>query len=127
MRDISGIYGDKVAVTNTEISMTDTLRDEGGTKCIPGTFLVVEIAETFTNTGTSLTVKLQDSHNNSNWVDRLISETVLAADLIAGKKFFDHVGLPANLQEYRRIRLVPSGTLAGGTVTGYETPSRNAN
>jgi hypothetical protein len=77
-------------------------------------YLEVNIASTMTGAGT-LTIALQDSADNSTFVDVLALPAIAVASLTAGKAYY--IPLPAGMRRYIRANYtITSGPFTGGTL-----------
>jgi hypothetical protein len=106
------------AVTTTAVS-TNVIDTKGGDiGAGRPLYLVVQVVEDFAD-GTSLTVALQDSADNSSFAAVVSGPAILTADLTVGKKVV--LGVPPGTRRYLRANYTVSGTMTAGKVTAYIT------
>ena len=80
-------------------------------------FIHALVTEAFAG-GTSITLALQDSDNDSAFTNVLVSHAVPLAELKAGYEF-KFGSVPRTLKRYLRLNATVSGTMSGGKLTAF--------
>lgn len=80
-------------------------------------FLHAQVVEAFSG-GTSITLALQDSDDNSAFDNVLVTYPVPLSELKAGYEF-KFGSVPRKLKRYLRMSATVSGTMTGGKLTAF--------
>lgn len=124
------LFSDDQAITTTAVSTNvidlgatgtvlrqpnDLKRDIGKGTPIP---ILIQVTADFASlTSLQVTVQTDDAENFGNAVNIVSSDTVLAADLVAGYKF-PIIWVPLGVNKrYMRLNYTVSGSASAGTVT----------
>jgi hypothetical protein len=108
-------FFDGEAITAAVNSPSLDLGEDAGTGC--PLFIHAQVVEDFAG-GTSLTLTLQDSADNSTFSDVVSSPAVALASLKVGYRF-GFGSVPKELKRYLRLKAAPAGTMTGGKITAF--------